>query len=529
MKRQRTIRHRYLFLTMTICGAACFLFFRFAYPYHLIHREQMLLFTYTAGQIADYFNHPAPLACLGGDFLTQFFHHINTGAAIVALTMTLLGTLAYFSCRKWMDARIALTAAILIFVWESMRFCQISYPLSGTISLIGALSVFLLTDKLKGKWEFSIGSVCGIIVCYCLFGYGMFVFTLPALLSAFTRKKNYAGVCGMVIVTLVLPPMAARKYLVMPSQAYSSPATLWYGAPDFENERILGLNTEDYSANGDKINELVRKGAPGNSISVCYNLANAMQGRLPERLMSYYQPAALGLFMPVNEQSTYLSTQLAGEVWFQLGDMTMAEHAAILSMIFSPQNKNVRMVRRLAEINLINGDYEAAGKYVRILSKTLFYKQWAQDRIPGKESAEVKEWLKYKRACLPRKDTLRLSATDVTKSLHLLLEANPDNRMALDYLLCFDLLMKDLASFLNDYEHYHTGSPGRLYAEALLIHLYRKHATGKEIKERGIHPAVIKDFNEYNRLHAQGQGNPSVLENRFGKTYWFYYQFAQFQ
>lgn len=521
--------NRYQLLAMAICGTACFLFFRFAYPYHLLHREQLLLFTYTAGQLADYFNHPAPLSCLGGDFLTQFFHHVPMGAAIVALTMALSGTLTYFTCLKWTDHRIALAIAISVFVWESMRFCQISYPLSGTISLIGALSLFLLADKLKGKWEFSIGSMCGIIIGYFLFGYGMFVFTLFALLSALTRKRNYAGACGMAIVTLALPPITAGKYLVMPSQAYAFPATLWYGAPDFENERILGLNTEDYSANRDKINELARKGAPGNAISVCYNLANAMQGRLPEKLMDYYQPAALGLFMPVDEQSTYLSTQLAGEVWFQLGDMTLAEHAAILSMIFSPQNKNVRMVQRLAEINLINGDHEAAGKYLRILSKTLFYRQWAQDRIPGKESAEVKEWLKHKRACLPRRDTLRLSSTDVVKSLHLLLEANPANQMALDYLLCFDLLMKDLPAFLKDYGQYHTGTPCRLYAEALLIHLYQKRATGEEIKTWGIHPSVIKDFNEYNRVHTQSKGSPSVLGNRFGRTYWFYYQFAQFQ
>lgn len=68
---------RYLFLSMTISGVACFLFFRFAYPYHLLHREQMLLFTYTVDQFIDYFNHPAPLSCLGGDFLTQLTYTEN--------------------------------------------------------------------------------------------------------------------------------------------------------------------------------------------------------------------------------------------------------------------------------------------------------------------------------------------------------------------------------------------------------------------------------------------------------------------
>lgn len=520
--------YRYLLPAMAISATACFLFFRYAYPYHLLHREQMLLFTYTAGQWADYFVHPAPLACLGGDFLTQFFRLPDVGAVIVALAMTLAGTLVYSACRKWTGSRTATAVALLAFAWESMRFCQISYPLSGTVALIGSLALFLWVDRLKGKRMFAIGSIAGIPVCYALFGYGMFVFALLAVLSALTRKRHLAGACGMAAVALTLPYMVAGTYLIMPAQAYSFPATSWYGAPDWEDERILGLNTEEYAENFDKIGELINKGNPANAVSVCYNLANAMQGKLPERLMGYYQPAALGLFMPVNENSTYLSTQLAGEVWFQLGDMTLAEHAAILSMIFSPQHKSVRMVKRLAEINLITGDEEAARKYLRILSKTLFYKQWAEDRTPGKESEKVKQWLERKRACLPAKDTLRLSSTDVAKSLHLLLEANPDNRMARDYLLCFDLLMKDLPAFLKDYERYHTGTPGRLYAEALLIHLYQKRATGEETKARGIHPAVIKDFNEYNRLHAQGQGNPAVLENKFGRTYWFYYQFAQF-
>ena len=51
--------------------------------------------------------------------------------------------------------------------------------------------------------------------------------------------------------------------------------------------------------------------------------------------MDGYQPASQGLFLPVAPHSTYLTIYAANEVWFALGDMTMAEHAAILGMIFS--------------------------------------------------------------------------------------------------------------------------------------------------------------------------------------------------
>lgn len=520
---------RYLLLVITVYATVCFLFYRLAYPYHLIHREQMLLFTYTTEQLTNYFIRPASLACLVGDFFTQFLHYPSVGAIIVALLMILTGILVYFVCRKWVDARMALVIAIVIIMWENFRFCDINYPLAGTIALIGALGLFLLADKLNGKWIFIFGTLCGTILSHVLFGYGMIVFVLLALLSVLTRKKNLVGGCLILLLALSLPSLGARVYLTPIEEVYFAPATCWYGIPDFENERILGLNTEDYVENWEKINELVYKGDPANGITVCYNLANAMQGRLPERLMNYNQSAALGLFIPIDEKSTYLSTQLAGEVWFQLGDMTMAEHAAILSMIFSPQGRNVRMVQRLAEINLINGDEEAARKYLRILSKTLFYQQWAKDRMPSQETKEVKEWLKLKRIDIPQRDELRLTCTDVKKSLHLLLKANPDNHMARDYLLCFDLLMKDLPTFVEDYQTFYNDTPNRLYAEALMIYLYQKRAIGNEVKTKKIPPIVVREFNEYNHLHAQAGGNPFVLETRFRRTYWFYYQFVTFQ
>lgn len=75
---------KYLFLLLAASGAACFLFFYYAYPYHLLHREQMLLFTFTTEQFASYFNRPAVLSGLAGDFLTQFFRYKGIGAAIIA-------------------------------------------------------------------------------------------------------------------------------------------------------------------------------------------------------------------------------------------------------------------------------------------------------------------------------------------------------------------------------------------------------------------------------------------------------------
>ncbi len=513
---------------MLICGLACFSFFQFTYPFHLLFREQTSLFTYTLVQLTFYLNKPAVLSCLLGDFLLQFFHYNGVGAGIITLLLLLLGSISYLTLRVWTKPWIAWIGMVVAMGWEGLRLCSLTYPLSSTLSLIGGLSLFLLFKRLRGKWATLLGGIGGVVLCYWLFGYGMFVFLLFASWFIVTQKRNYILAGFLVFEAATLPVILSNYYLFMPSQAYQYPSTAWWGKPNFVYERLLQIDNEVHAGNWSTVNQLTQPDLKINLMSVCSNLANGMQGELPTQLMEQYQPAGLALFVPIDESSTYFSTQLANEVWFHLGDMTMAEHAAMLSMIFSPQHKGVRMIQRLAEINLINSDEAAAKKYLGILSRTLFYKQWANDRMPGRESIEVKQWLEHKRKFLPQKDTLRITSTDVVKSLHLLLESNAENRMARDYLLCFHLLMKDLPSFMRDYQQFHPEKPNRLYAEALLIQLMKNKATGEEVKKTGMAPEIVMNFNAYNTLHKQSGGNPAALNSQFGKTYWFYYQYAQF-
>ena len=136
----------------------------------------------------------------------------------------------------------------------------------------------------------------------------------------------------------------------------------------------------------------------------------------------------------------------------------MAEHCAMLSMIFSPRNSGSRMIKRLAEINLVNGDDEAALKYLRILDKTLLHKSWAEKRIPGQQTPRVKEWLEKKRRDIPTQDQLR-SGNDAVTSLRNLVASNAGNLRAYEYLLCYHLLSKDLRSFVEDYVPGKVSSP----------------------------------------------------------------------
>lgn len=521
--------HLYGSIALLLGGIACFAYFLSATSYHLIHKEQTLLFVYTAEALSSYLDKPAVLSCLAGNFLTQFFASPVVASVLLSVLIFLIGLAVFSILRRWINCWVALGLAGVVMAWEVVRACSLIYPVSSTVSLLGGCVLFLIYIGIKRKEvRIAVGFV-GMLLGYWLFGYGAFVFLLFVLIETLTGRKDILWVPLMAIVLVAGVALLSKTYLLTYPQAYSYPSTTWWEKPNPLYEHLLALDIEGHAGHWDKVKALSFPDPRISAYSYYYNLANASEGKLPDGLMKYYQPGPEGLFMPISANSSYISSLYAAEVWFHLGDMTMAEHATILGMIFSPNHRGSRMIQRLTEINLINGDNEAAMKYLRILSNTLFYKDWAKEHIPGKESPAVAKWLKEKRALIPQSDTVRTSTMDIARSLRLLLAANPDNRMARDYLLCYHLLLKDIPSFLEDYVAPDGQAPCRLYAEALMIDLVRRQATGDEIRQAIVNPAVVQDFKEYTRLHQQSKGNPQALVGKYGQTYWFYYHFAQNQ
>ena len=90
-----------LSITLAVLAIAIFAFFFWMYPYHLFHKEQMMLFLYSAEFLRGYFQEEAWLACLTGDFLTQFFYYIGGGPFILSVVLTLFALLTYRTFRQF--------------------------------------------------------------------------------------------------------------------------------------------------------------------------------------------------------------------------------------------------------------------------------------------------------------------------------------------------------------------------------------------------------------------------------------------
>ena len=438
-------------------------FFQFAYPYHLARREQLNLFLFDGDYIAGTYRGTGWLVRFAADFLEQFFHLPVIGPLIVALLLTGIGFTAYRICRHFLGRWPSLAVGTLFFAWSFLRETGNLYQTRYTLVVLGYLSLVLLALRFRKVW---------------------------------------------------LRPVTAAVFLAFGAWSLGAPWHPDYGklwsTPKLEYERMIGLDVETSREHWDKVLELSKTDLFMEEASYCYNLAHAMKGDLGETLLNHSQNYHYALLYPVSSERSIFTNTLAGEAWFQLGDMTVAEQSAITALQASPRHTGVRFLVRLARVNLVMGEDAAARKYLDILSRTLFYGKWARSRMPGHQDEATRTQIAEARAKMIRTDFVH-HADDNRTILHALLEADPDNRPAREYLLCFDLMCYDLDAFMEDYIP--GEDQGRLYREAVLIWLSRNgRLNPEEVARYGVPVSEVDRMGRFGR-------NPAAFRN----TYWYYY------
>ena len=446
---------------LAFAGSLCF--FQFAYPYHLVRREQLNLFVFDGDYIAGTYRGTGWLARFTADFLEQFFHLPVAGPLIMALLLTAIGYVVFRICRHFLGRWPSLAVATLFFAWSFLRETGNVYQTRYTVAVLGFLALILLALQFRKGWLKAVAAV------------------------AFTA----AGV--WMLGAPVHPD-------------YGKP----WGVPSLDYERMIGLDAEVARENWDRVLELSGKDLYMVEASYCYNLAHAMKGDLGDKLLDHSQDHQFTLLFPVSSERAVFSNTLAGEAWFHLGDMTVAEQSTITSLQASPRHTGARFLVRLARVNLVTGEDAAAQKYLGILSRTLFYRKWARSMMPGQQDDAVRAELSEARAKLIREDFVH-DSSNPRLILKALLEANPTNSLARQYLMCYDLMCYDLDGFMQEYAK--DLPQARLYHEAVLIWLSRNERLNpEEVTRYGVELSQVDRMGRFGR-------NPNAFKN----TYWYYY------
>ena len=551
-----------------------FLYFQLVIPYHIYFKEQIQLFVYNTTYVLSYFSKPGGLACLTGDFLTQFLYLKGGGAVVISLLLILVwlltvGILKSFGVKQWTP----LVALLPVFT-EWMTVGDITFSIAMSVAFVLVLLAFYIYTFIGNRW-FSIGyGIILVPVLYVLIGSAAFLFPAAILLYEINSgKKNYFYWLILIALAVIIPYLFRSYFLITMKQAYLYPYAgikqepsifmmalilffasfksvrkrqitvlsfslslffiLIFGiggliaTTNLRREKVLGMATEAYFENWSKVLKIAEKSKLENQIASYYaNIALSKQMQLGDRLMEFYQPFTSGLFLPVNPDSGWFVIFFSNDVYYYVGDMNMAQHSAMLGMTFSPYQRSARLVQRLAEINIVSGDIPAAMKYIRMLESSWFHRKKAAQLKEMAVRPDDYPWLQNKRSQIHTSDILRSSQNPQT-SLELLVKNNPANQAALNYLLAYHLMNKNIPEFFKAYSTYWKGKMNyvpKAYAEALLI--YFAAAKVKNIADYAINPAIIKDFNEYTRLYESSNGNLELLQEKFPHTYWLFYHFA---
>ncbi len=543
-----------VYVLILLWAMACFAFFQWWYPYHFFYQEQNQLFLWSADYLLTYFTKPAWLACMAGDFLTQFYYYLYAGSTILTLSLLLTGDLTRRALcaakigNKWQSYLIA----IIVMTVEAVLSLHYDYRLGSIFALAGGAATFWTSTTLLNRictWihlennlrpsPMTIGGVglqhvlasLSIFVCillsFWLFGYGVWVYAILVLIGItrnFKESHSYARL-GVLIITMLLLMLTKRVYYQDYDVLYSYPGIGKLVKPQLDLEKTFAADDEYYFGNYDKVVKLVENDAqPNQQMKYYYNLVMAQRGLLPEKLLAL-SDNYLGTFESIGPGTPTLTMKSINELYWVLGDMTFAERAAILGNVCSPQKRNIRMMKRLAEINLVSGNDEAAKKYLRILSKTFVWRNWSKARLDALEQQErtgkpqpILSQYAEKAKYTNHTDIIRTSDNG-RLIMHELLESNPDNRVAFDYLLCSDLLLKDMESFKQDYDQFCEKMKNppynvKLYQEALMIYLAGTQAPASEWMKYIKRNDIMARFKEYNEQRG---------DIRFKDTYWYYF------
>lgn len=331
---------------------------------------------------------------------------------------------------------------------------------------------------------------------------------LSLKLNLFDKKIYYFGSGAVVVIVTIL--LVFTKF---------NPET----AKVIEIERFI------YAGKWNDAIRLHEKSPSKNLIGqYFYNIALSETDQLCDRLFTGSQDFGTGsLVLPWGDEHLNRGAYF----YYSVGLINEAHRWAYEEMVvygYRPQN-----IKILAETSLLNSDFRMARKYTSILKKTIYYraiakKYEAMANNPALISSDPSLGAKLK--ILP-KSNFFIKFNEPQTNLPLILESQPDNRRAFEYYMAGLLLTKNVEIAVNNIakmkEAGYTRIP-RYIEEAVLIY---QNST-KLVPDLGgltISGETQRRFEQYFSAYIAARNNPSTLkekmEEKFGNTFWFYFQF----
>ena len=304
----------------------------------------------------------------------------------------------------------------------------------------------------------------------------------------------------------------------------------WFGIKASFDEMTYDLIDYDFlvrTEQWDKIIEKAEKKPATTPLSVsCVNLALSQKGMLADRLFEFYQNGGEGLFPTFTRDM--ISPVSAAEIFFRLGMVNDAERYMFEAQEAIPNyRKSARLTRRIIECEIINGNYQVAAKLLRRLQKTLFYSNWANQTMAllGNEKAINQHPIYGKlRKYREKKQDFLFSDREMDQMLGLLFLNDNHNRMAYEYLMCYELLQRDMEKFMQyyplgrfvGYDHI-----PRTFQEILIGNWMKTHSDPRTIPY-SVDAQNVNNTLNFIQLYMQNPKDPQLGQQPYVSNAWHY-------
>ena len=277
----------------------------------------------------------------------------------------------------------------------------------------------------------------------------------------------------------------------------------------------------------DKIIEKAEKKPATTPLSVsCVNLALSQKGVLADCLFEFYQNGGEGLFPTFTRDM--ISPVSTAEIFFRLGMVNDAERYMFEAQEAIPNyRKSARLTRRIIECEIINGNYKVAAKLLRRLQKTLFYSNWANQTMAllGNEKAINRHPIYGKlRKYREKKQDFLFSDREMDQMLGLLFLNDNHNKMAYEYLMCYELLQRDMEKFMQyyplgrfvGYDHI-----PRTFQEILIGNWMKTHSDPRTIPY-SVDAQNVNNTLNFIQLYMQNPKDPQLGQQPYVSNAWHY-------
>jgi hypothetical protein len=595
MEKLKTIARRPS-IAIIIFFIAVFFYYVFIGKYSLIYQEQIQLFLYDPRFLYDFLARPGGLTDYLGIFLIQFYYVPLLGALIMTLAGFGVFHISTIILKKFniTTAIPSLVPVLFLIILQHDPYLTISYT-AGLILSMGA--VVFYTNRGNYLIRYLSGTVLWLLLYAAAGGFSFFALILFMIYELFTSKNILRfPVTGLwIIAALAIPYLLwlTVYQIPLPEAWFSQNLTpvniqtmrgclallLYYpvviaafGAwHRFFGRKIFKPGWNWYTLlTGLAACFLIFLSVPGlkrmlinqHRVAVIMKLDDCIQhrswergirissgykrtdplvvfytnicllkaGKLSDSMFNYRQVGRSGLILDWVEDN--VTPFFGDEVFYQLGYVNESYRWAYEALIATGQGP--RVLKRLVIASILNNDDKVAGKYIDILSRSLFYNKWAVDHrnyINREENDKIPGDLVLASKLNVKKDFF-YDLDNYNADVKNMIENNPGNKEIFEYSMALHMLEKDLASLIQDAgrlkEYGYTAIPVHI-EEALLVYMVN---TNQNVVPQGfsIRESTMQRFRYYLSTNATYVARSraeaaKALSKEYHNTYWYYSQF----